>query len=126
YLFFLTVASSTSIYALSLHDALPIYGGDVGQHDRHRVALADAATGQRRGQASAACVGFRPVAANGAVDNRRVMRVDGGRALDEAQRGKGDVVDGGAGQALFVDRHARYLRLIVCSGYVCRGRTRSG
>src|SRR5690606_14577690 len=79
-----------------------------------------AAPGQRRGQAATARVGLGPVAPNGAVDNRRVMRIDGGRALDEAQRRQGDVVDGGAGQALFEDGHARYLRLIVGSGYDLR------
>lgn len=82
--------------------------GDVRQHHRHRVALADAAPGQGRGQASAALVGLRPVAADVAVDNRGVVRIDAGGALDEAQRRQGDVVDGGGRETLFEDRHEEY------------------
>ncbi|MNQ61278.1 hypothetical protein D3C85_755910 [compost metagenome] len=81
---------------------------DVRQHDRHRVALADTAPGQGRGQAPAAGVGLGPVAADGTVDDGRVVRIDGGGTLDEAEGGEGDMVDGGGGEALFKDRHAGY------------------
>ncbi|MNZ32539.1 hypothetical protein D3C78_498700 [compost metagenome] len=81
---------------------------DVRQHHRHRVALADTAPGQGRGQAPAAGIGLGPVAADGTVDDGRVVRIDGGSALDEAEGGEGDMVDGGWGEALIVDRHAGY------------------
>jgi len=80
---------------------------DVRQHHRHRVALLDAAAGQGRGQAAAARIGLGPVAAYGAVHHRRVVRVHRRRALDEAQRAEGDVVDRGRIQALLVDRHGK-------------------
>ncbi|MCY1432405.1 hypothetical protein D9M71_484030 [compost metagenome] len=67
--------------------------GNVGQHHRHRVVLADTATGQRRGQASATGVGLRPGAANRTVDNGEVIGISAGGALDETQRRQGNVVD---------------------------------
>ncbi|MCY1498545.1 hypothetical protein D9M68_325330 [compost metagenome] len=78
---------------------------DVRQHHRHRVALADTTAGQGRGQAPAARIGLCPVAADGTVDHGRVVGINSGGALDEAQGREGDVVDGGRGKALIVDRH---------------------
>ncbi|MNF72021.1 hypothetical protein D3C84_539840 [compost metagenome] len=66
---------------------------DIGQHHRHGVVFADAATSQRRGQASATGVGLRPGAANRAVDDGGVVGVNIGRALKEAERRQGDVID---------------------------------
>ncbi|MNR46491.1 hypothetical protein D3C85_1654620 [compost metagenome] len=54
-------------------------------------------------------VGFLPVAADGAVDDGRVVAVHGGGAFNEAQRGEGDMVDGSGHQALGIDRHAVIL-----------------
>ena len=81
---------------------------NVRQHHRHRVALADATAGQRRGQAPAARVGLGPVAANRAMYHRRVVRVHRRGTFDEAQGAEGDMVDGGAAEALLVDRHGGY------------------
>ncbi|MNQ50372.1 hypothetical protein D3C85_643110 [compost metagenome] len=67
--------------------------GNVGQHHRDRVVLADTATGQRRGQAPAAGVGLRPGATDRTVDHGGVVGVNAGGALDEAERRQGNVVD---------------------------------
>ncbi|MNQ31925.1 hypothetical protein D3C85_453080 [compost metagenome] len=91
------------------------HGRDVRQHHRHRVATADAATGQGRGQAPAALVGFGPGAADGAVDHRGVVGVDARGALDEAERREGDMVHGGGREALLVYRHGSIRWLIVSS-----------
>ncbi|MCY1172960.1 hypothetical protein D9M73_131070 [compost metagenome] len=67
--------------------------GNVGQHHRHGVVLADTAPGQSRGQAPTTGIGLRPGAADRAVDDGGVVRVDVGGALDEAERRQGNVVD---------------------------------
>ncbi len=85
------------------------HGRDIRQHDRYRVATANAAADQGAGQASAALVGFLPVTADGTVNDRGVVAVHGGGALDETQRGEGDMVDGSGLQALGIDRHAVVL-----------------
>ncbi|MNG90191.1 hypothetical protein D3C79_490790 [compost metagenome] len=85
------------------------HGRDVWQHDRHRVATADSAPGQGAGQAAATLVGLAPVTADGAMDHRRVVAVDGSGAFDEAQRGEGNMVYGSGHQALGIDRHAVIL-----------------
>lgn len=66
---------------------------DVGQHDRHRIALAYAPPAERTGQASAALIGLLPVAPHSAVDHRWILTVDRGRTLDEAQWREGNMVD---------------------------------
>ncbi|MNZ77600.1 hypothetical protein D3C78_961480 [compost metagenome] len=91
------------------------HGRDVRQHHRHRIALADAAAGQRRGQAPAALVGFAPGAADRAVDHGRALRVDAGGALEETERGEGNVVDRGGREALLIDRHERSIRWLIIS-----------
>ena len=75
----------------------------VGQHGRHRLAGLHAPPFQRRGEPPAALPGGAPVAAGGAVDHRRVVRVDRGGALDEGQRRERHEVGGGPGQALLED-----------------------
>ncbi|MCY1428692.1 hypothetical protein D9M71_445860 [compost metagenome] len=85
------------------------HGRGVGQHHCHGVATANATAGQGAGQAPTALVGFLPVAADGAVDDGRVVAVHGSGAFDEAQRGEGDMVDGSGHQALGIDRHAVIL-----------------
>ncbi|MNY31886.1 hypothetical protein D3C86_1660690 [compost metagenome] len=67
--------------------------GNVRQHHGHRVVLADAAPGERRGQAPTAGVGLGPGATNRAVDHGGVVGVNAGGALDEAERRQGNVVD---------------------------------
>lgn len=81
---------------------------DVRQHHRHRVALADATAGQCRGQAPAARVGLGPVATNRTMHYGRVVRVYRRCTFDEAQWAEGNMVDGGAAEALLVDRHGGY------------------
>jgi hypothetical protein len=67
--------------------------GNVGQHHRHRVVLADPATGQRRSQTAAAGVGLRPGAADRAMDDGGVVWINAGGALDEAERRQGNMID---------------------------------
>ena len=67
-------------------------GRGIGRHDRDRVARTDAARDQRRGQAPAAGVSLGPALPQLAVDHRRVVRVDLGRAGQEAERAKRRVV----------------------------------
>ncbi|MCY1506165.1 hypothetical protein D9M68_404040 [compost metagenome] len=86
--------------------------GNVRQHHRHRVATADAASGQRGSQAAAALVGLAPVAADAAVDHGGVVGIDAGGALDEAQRSQRGMVHGRRSEALFEDRHGDTLGLI--------------
>jgi len=88
---------------------------DVRQHHRHRVATADTATGQGRGQAPTAPVGLAPVAADGAVDHGEAFGVDARGTLDEAERGEGDMVHRGGRKALLIDRHGSIRWLIVSS-----------
>ncbi|MNO78051.1 hypothetical protein D3C76_691760 [compost metagenome] len=85
------------------------HGRDVGQHHRHCVALADTPLAQGAGQAPAALIGLLPVAPDRAVDHGRILTVDRGRALDEAQWREGDVVDCRGRQACFENRHEVFL-----------------
>ena len=98
---------------------------DVGQHHRHGVALANAAAGQRRGQAPAAPVGFAPVATDGAVDHGEAFGIDAGGALDEAERREGKMVHGGGRKALLVDRHGN-IRWLIVSSVLVRSSMRRG
>ncbi|MNI62003.1 hypothetical protein D3C73_1173010 [compost metagenome] len=66
---------------------------NIGQHHCHGVVLADTAPGQSRGQAPTTGIGLRPGAADRAVDDGGVVRVDVGGALDEAERRQGNMVD---------------------------------
>ncbi|MNQ36348.1 hypothetical protein D3C85_498670 [compost metagenome] len=79
---------------------------DIGQHHRHGIALADAATGQGRGQASAARIGLGPVTANSAMNHGGVVGIDACRTLEKTQGREGDVVGRGRRKALFIDRHS--------------------
>ena len=65
---------------------------DVRREDRHAVAGADAAPCQRRGEAAATRIGLGPGEAASAVDDRRVIGIDRGGALDERERGERRVV----------------------------------
>ncbi len=62
------------------------HGRNIRQHGGNGIALANAPTVQCRGQAAAALVGFLPVAAQAAMDNGGVVRVDRCGAFDERQR----------------------------------------
>ena len=75
-------------------------GGDVGRHDCHHVALADAAPGQRVGQLAAAAIGLAPGPAQRAVHQRDAVGVDAARPGQKARRRQGRVIGGVAGQAL--------------------------
>ena len=59
--------------------------GNVGQHRRHRVAQADAAPLERRGQLPTAGVGFGPGAPDCAMHHGEVVGIDRGGAFDEGQ-----------------------------------------
>ncbi len=61
---------------------------DVGQHGGHRVAQADAALAQRRGQAPTAGVGLRPVAADRTMHHGGMSWINRSGALDKGQRGQ--------------------------------------
>jgi hypothetical protein len=58
----------------------------VGEHRRDRVALADAAGGKRRGEPAGAGVELGIAVAQGSVNDRRVVRMDGCGTLQEGQR----------------------------------------
>ena len=58
----------------------------VGRNHRHRIAQANAALGQRRGQTNTAAVGFTPGLAQAAINQRQALRIDTGGALKKAQR----------------------------------------
>jgi hypothetical protein len=62
------------------------HGWHVGQHRRHRIATAYAPRRQCAAQAPAAAIGLRPGLADRTMDQRDPVRVDAGRAFDEAQR----------------------------------------
>ena len=58
----------------------------VGQHHRDRVADADAARGERAGEPAAARVGLAPGRRAPPWTTASALRIDLGRALEEAQR----------------------------------------
>ena len=64
----------------------------VGGHDRNRVALGDAAPGQRRGKAPAARVELGVAGTPGAVNPCRPLGKHRGGAAQEGERGQGNVV----------------------------------
>ena len=72
------------------------HGGCVGRHDRDRVAIADTARRQRRGQAPAAGIEFAIGPALIAMDHRHPVGMDVGRALQQRERGQRLIIRGGA------------------------------
>ena len=74
----------------------------VGQHHRDGVAGADAALRQPAGQTTAARIGVAPGLATRSVDDGGAIRIDAGRAFDEAQRRQGHEVGLVLVQAEFV------------------------
>ncbi|MNH17476.1 hypothetical protein D3C79_771480 [compost metagenome] len=88
---------------------------NVWQHHRYGVALANTASGQRTGQAPGAFVGLLPVAADGAMNHRRVLAIDRRGAFDEAQGAQCLMIDRRGRQALRENRHEWFL----CRGRLC-------
>ena len=80
-----------------------VHLGNVGRHDGHRVAHADADPGEGRGKAPAACIGFRPCLPTLAVDQGDMVGIDAGGALDELQRRESGMVGGRLVEVAFVD-----------------------
>ena len=62
------------------------HGRRVGEQHRDRVAAPDAALGQRRCEPPRARVELAVAAPQRAVDDRRVVGKDGGRALEKSER----------------------------------------
>ncbi len=68
------------------------HGCRIGQHHGHRIPLADAATLKGGGQLTATVVGFLPGVLAAPLDHGNALRINEGRALEKAQRGKRNVV----------------------------------
>ena len=96
-----------------------VHLGNVGRHDRHRVADSDADLDQRRGETPAACIGLGPGLAALAVDQRDMIGIDAGGALDELQRGQCRIVRGRPVEVALVD-------VLRGKGGLVRHRTRCG
>src|SRR3712207_8130831 len=85
---FLNDTATTEIYALSLHDALPIYRADLRHRvDRRRPRRADRARHDRRHPARGAVLGDRPLQRLGAqrealvdVEDRKSTRLNSSHA----------------------------------------------
>ena len=78
---------------------------DIGQHHGDGVPGADPPAVERRSKSATSLISLLPVTANSTVYDGRVIRVDGGRTFDEAERCQGDVVYRGLRQAFLEDRH---------------------
>ena len=74
----------------------------IGQHHRDRVAGADAPRGKGRRQPAGARIELGIVSPQPAVNDRRAIGIDEGRALEEAQRGERLIVGRCPFQALRV------------------------
>ena len=94
------------------------HGRNVRQHHRNGITTADSAALQGRRQPAAAIVGFGPVATDGTVDNRRIIRVNTGGTFDEINGGLDRVVCVPGLKALIKDRShwcgPRMLMLFLC------------
>src|SRR5690606_37020603 len=93
---------------------------NVRQHDRYRVALANASALQRRSQTTATVIGLGPGAPNGTVYHGRVVRIDVGSAFDETEGRQGGMVDRTSGQAFLIYGHGSYpwhLLALVDNGH---------
>jgi hypothetical protein len=66
--------------------------GRVGRDDCDRIATTDAACGQRGREASASFIGLGPGPAHRAMHHGKTLGEDRRAALEEAERGQGDVV----------------------------------
>ena len=69
-----------------------VHRGDVRQHRRDRVAVADAAAGETGRKAPAALVGLRPGEAAAFIDRADMVGINGGAAGEETQRRQRHVV----------------------------------
>ncbi len=69
-----------------------VHRRNIGRHHGDRIAGADAALRQGRGQAPASSVGFRPGTAPGAMHEGDPIRMDGRRLRQEAQRRQRGVI----------------------------------
>src|SRR5262249_4960221 len=58
----------------------------IGRHDAHRVTAADAASNQRRREASATRIEFGIGVSGGAMDDRCFVGIDGGATFQEVER----------------------------------------
>ena len=87
---------------------------DVRRHQRDGVADADAAPGQRPGETAAAGVELGVGKAPGSVHDGRLVGVDHGRSLQEADRGEGNEVRGPLVEPVLVGVAGSGHR--VCSG----------
>ena len=69
-----------------------VHRGDIRQHRRDRIAMADAAAGEIGRKAPAALIGLRPGEAAAFIDRADVIGIDGGAAREETQRRQRHVI----------------------------------
>ena len=84
-----------------------VHRGDVRQHRRDRVAVADVAAREVRGKTPAARIGLRPGEDAALVNGADMIGIDGGAAREKAQRRQRHEVGG------------RLVQTDICIGFAC-------